>query len=130
MCGGVQASVLAYVCIYIAIAAAWVFSIGTYFANSMSGWYAETFEGTLEISLTCLCIFAIFTTICNTCAALARPGGMRVIFSSHVLRIGEGAPLPGHGMALLRACMLRRFMMYRLGVSSLPQSAWLNISAP
>jgi hypothetical protein len=26
--------------------------------------------------------------------------------------------------------MLRRFMMYRLGVSSLPQSAWLNISAP
>lgn len=44
-----------------------MFGLATYFANSLSGWYALTFEGTLEISMTCLLIFAVLTPIGNTC---------------------------------------------------------------
>lgn len=60
-------------CACAAISAAWVFGLATHFANSLSGWYALTFEGTLEISMTCLLIFAVLTPIGNTCGlALAR----------------------------------------------------------
>ena len=58
-----------------ALSLAWVIGLTTYFANSLSGWYALTFEGTFEIMMTCLLVFAVLTPIANTCdlACLSTP---------------------------------------------------------
>ena len=58
-------------CTCAALSLAWVIGLTTYFANSLSGWYSLTFEGTFEIMMMCLLVFAVLTPIANTCA-LAR----------------------------------------------------------
>ena len=50
-----------------ALSLAWVIGLTTYFANSLSGWYSLTFEGTFEVMMTCLLVFAVLTPIANTC---------------------------------------------------------------
>ena len=38
-----------------------------YFLNSKCAWYAKTFEGTFEISLTCLVVFSVLVSTLPRC---------------------------------------------------------------
>ena len=38
-----------------------------YFLNSKCAWYAKTFEGTFEISLTCLVVFSVLVSTLPHC---------------------------------------------------------------
>ena len=52
-----------------------------YFLNSKCAWYADTFEGTFEISMTCLVVFSILVS-------MHEPIRQRSLDMTHYLSMG------------------------------------------